>query len=187
MLNDAVPPPHRLPDSPVTPEGPQVLLVNDMPELRRLKRLLLEQAGYTVAEVLDGQKTLTYLRESSIPLVVVMNTRIPSLNATGLLRIVSVEPSLKCHAFVLTTALASQLPDELVQSIQNLQVQVLGKPFTQQDLLDAVATARKRLHVHGAVSDTAAAPDEGDDPPVPVQPCLQQGCGHDRYRHPVSA
>jgi hypothetical protein len=116
-----------------------------------------------------------------------MNTRIPSLNAVGLLRTVTVEPSLQCHAFVLTTALASQLPDELVQLTRDLQVQVLGKPFTQQDLLDAVTTARERLHVHGASSNTATTPDDYDDPPVPLQPCLHHECGHDRYRRLVSA
>jgi CheY-like chemotaxis protein len=160
MPNDAVPPPLLLPDSPVTPEVPQVLLINDTLDLRRLKRLLLEQAGYTVAEVQDGQVALTILRESTVPLVVVMNTRIPGLNATGLLHKVAVEPSLQRHAFVLTTALASQLPDELVQLTQELQAQVLGKPFTQQDLQDAVATARELLHVHGTSSNTATIPDD---------------------------
>jgi len=125
---------------------PEVLLVNDTPELRRLKRLVLERADYTVAEVLDGQVALTYLRESTAPLVVVMNTRIPGLNAAGILRAVTAEPRLARHAFLLTTALARQLPDELVQLTHDLQVQVLGKPFTQQDLLAAVASAMERLH-----------------------------------------
>ncbi|MGO8949410.1 MAG: response regulator [Ktedonobacterales bacterium] len=137
----------RLPDCPMTPEltVPQVLLVDDTPELRRLKRLMLEQANYVVAEVQDGQVALTHLRESTGPLVVVMNTRIPRVDAAGILRAVVAEPMLQRHAFVLTTALARELPDALVQLTCGLQVQVLGKPFTQQDLLSAVASAMEQL------------------------------------------
>jgi CheY-like chemotaxis protein len=147
MPTNGVPVSPRLLSSPVTSEFtmPQVLLIDDTPELRRLKRLFLEQARYTVAEVLDGWVALTYLCESTAPLVVVMNTHIPGLDAAGILRAVTTEPRLARHAFVLTTALAPQLPDGLFQLTQDLQVQVLGKPFTPQDLLAAVSTAVDQL------------------------------------------
>jgi CheY-like chemotaxis protein len=157
-----------------------VLLVNDTPDLRRLKRLLLEQAGYSVIEMLDGQLVLDYLRASALPLVVVMNSRIPGLDAAGLLRTVTGEPGLEHHAFILTTALAHQLPDELVRLTRALRVPVLGKPFTQEDLLAAVASASERIQVYGR-SDT------GDDRPTHVQPSLMQASGPDGYQHPVSA
>jgi CheY-like chemotaxis protein len=90
-----------------------VLLVNDTVGLRRLKRHYLERAGYAVAEVLDGQAALGYMRGSSAPLVVVMNTRIPLLDAASILRIVADEPSLQRHAFILTTALSGLPPMSL--------------------------------------------------------------------------
>lgn len=125
----------------------QVLLVNDTPSLRRLKRRLLEWAGYPVAEALDGREVLKRLRDSPVPLVVVMNTRIPYLDAAGILRAVAADKRLQRHAFVLTTALARVLPDELFQLTRQLRVPVLGKPFTEQELLSAVASQVQRLQV----------------------------------------
>jgi CheY-like chemotaxis protein len=139
---------------PVRPEVPalrapsecSVLLVGDTPSLRRLKRHLLEWAGYPVAEVQDGLEALERLRDSSTSLVVVMNTCIPRLDAAGILRTVAAEPKLQRHAVVLTTALSHMLPDELVPLTQQLQVQIISKPFTEQELLAAVATQAERLH-----------------------------------------
>lgn len=122
-----------------------VLLVNDTVGLRRLKRHYLERAGYAVAEVLDGQAALAYMRGSSVPLVVVMNTRIPLLDAASILHIVTAEPSLQRHSFVLTTALSGLLPNELVQLVQDMQVSILGKPFTEQELLSAVANSVQQI------------------------------------------
>jgi CheY-like chemotaxis protein len=122
-----------------------VLLVNDTVGLRRLKRHYLERAGYAVAEVLDGQAALAYMRGSSAPLVVVMNTCIPLLDAASILRIVADGPSLQRHAFILTTALSGLLPNELVPLVQDMQAPILGKPFTEQELLSAVANSVQQI------------------------------------------
>ena len=139
-------------------KAPTVLLINDTPELRRLKRLILERSGYTVVEILDGQLALEYLHASAVPLVVVMNTHIRGLDAAGLLGAAAGEPRLKRHAFVLTTALANQLPDELLELMQELQALVVGKPFTKEDLLTAVANAVERTQAY-------ARHNAGDHPP----------------------
>jgi CheY-like chemotaxis protein len=122
-----------------------VLLVNDTVGLRRLKRHYLERAGYAVAEVLDGQAALAYMRGSSAPLIVVMNTRIPLLDAASILRTVADGSSLQRHAFILTTALSGLLPNELVPLVQDMQVPILGKPFTEQELLRAVANSEQQI------------------------------------------
>jgi CheY-like chemotaxis protein len=111
-----------------------------------LKRLLLEWAGYPVSEVLDGLEAVQRLHESPVPLAVVMNTRIPRLDAAGILRTIAGEPQLRRHEVVLTTALSRMLPDELTQLAQQLHVQIIGKPFTEQELLEAVAIQAQRLH-----------------------------------------
>lgn len=148
-----------------------VLLVGDTPSLRRLKRHLLEWAGYPVAEVQDGLEALEQLRESSVPLVVVMNTRIPRLDAAGILRTVAAEPMLQRHAVVLTTALSRMLPDELVYLTQQLHVQVVGKPFTEQEFLAAVAKQAERIrsaHIGNGRDDGTA--DQTEHPRTDVAP-----------------
>ena len=123
----------------------RVLLVNDLPALRRLKRCLLEGAGYEVGEVADGLAALERLRSSPMPVIVVMNTRIPGIDAGGILRAVIAEPTLQRHGFVLSTALADMLPDGLGQLTSVLQVSIIAKPFTERDLLAAVAQAQHRI------------------------------------------
>lgn len=123
----------------------RVLLVSDLPGLRRLKRRLLEVAGYEVGEVADGLAALERLRSSPTSLVVVMNTRIPGIDAGGILRAVIAEPALQRHGFVLSTALADMLPDGLGQLTGILQVPIIAKPFTGQGLLAAVALAERQL------------------------------------------
>jgi CheY-like chemotaxis protein len=88
---------------------------------------------------------LEQLRTSPVPLVVVMNTRIPRVDAEGILRAVLAEPALQRHAFVLTTALAPMLPDELGRLTRLLEVPLVAKPFTEQELLAGVDAARRGL------------------------------------------
>lgn len=54
MLRDTGLPSLPVSACPVTLAARTVLLVNDTPDLRRLKRLMLERAGYTVVEMLNG-------------------------------------------------------------------------------------------------------------------------------------
>lgn len=123
-----------------------ILLINDEPWLRVLKRSLLLQAGYQVhAEAEDGVAALEYLRASDVPLVVVFNTRMPRLDGTGFLRVVASESELQRHAYVLNTALARMLPDELAALVRRLGIPVVDKPFSVEDLLDAVSEAERSL------------------------------------------
>jgi CheY-like chemotaxis protein len=123
-----------------------VLLVNDEPSLRVLKRSLLREAGYEVrAEPADGVVALEYLRSSDEPLIVIFNTRMPRLDGTAFLRAVARDPELQRHAYVLNTALAGMLPNELAPLVRRLGVPVVGKPFSIEDLLGAVAMAESRV------------------------------------------
>ena len=125
-----------------------ILLVNDEPSLRVLKRSLLLEAGYEVrAEAADGVAALDYLRASDAPHVVVFNTLMPRLDGTGFLRVVASEPELQRHAYVLNTALARMLPNELAPLVRGLGIPVVDKPFSREDLLDAVARAERKLLV----------------------------------------
>lgn len=133
-----------------------ILLINDEPWLRALKRSLLLRAGYEVrVEAADGVAALEYLRASDVPMVVVFNTRMPRLDGTGFLRAVVREPGLRRHAYVLNTALARMLPDELAVLVLRLGIPVVGKPFSLEDLLDAVAEAERTLMATGGGAERA--------------------------------
>lgn len=123
-----------------------ILLVNDEPSLHVLKRTLLRQAGYEVRkEAADGMAAVEYLRASDIPLVVVFSTRMPRLDGAAFLRIVVREPRLQRHAYVLNTALSRMLPNELAPLVRRLDIPVVGKPFSLQELLDAISRAERKL------------------------------------------
>jgi len=123
-----------------------ILLVHDDPVLRALKRSLLLQAGYQLwAEAVDGVAARECLQASDVPLIAVFSTRMPRLDGAALLRLVAREPWLQRHAYVLNTALAHMLPGELATLVRSLDVAVVGKPFSPDDLLDAVAQAESGL------------------------------------------
>lgn len=80
----------------------------------------------------------------------------PVIDATGILQTVAADERLRRHGFVLVTALARMLPDDLSRLTRLLRVPVVAKPFTAQELLAAVAAAEQRHHVAS-----------GDLPPAP--------------------
>lgn len=123
-----------------------ILLVDDVPSLHALKRSLLQQAGYEIrAEAADGLEALHYLQVSAVPHIVVFNTRMPNLDGIAFLRIVAGTPWLRRHAFVLNTALARMMPEELARLVDQLGIPVVGKPFQPEELFVAVAYARRAL------------------------------------------
>ncbi len=136
-----------------------ILLVADDPALRRLKRHYLEQAGYAVEEALDGPATLDRLRVSPRPLVAIMNVRVPGIGAAGILGAAREEAKLRRHGFVLVTAVADMLPEDVARLTRELRVPAIGKPFTAESLLAAVAAAHEHIVTHdGAYHAHASAP-----------------------------
>jgi CheY-like chemotaxis protein len=100
-----------------------------------------------VDEVADGATALARLRSSPQALIVVMNTRIPIVNARDLLQVVACDACLQRHGFVLVTALARNLPDDLWELTQLLDVSVVAKPFMVQELLAGVAAAHHIVQI----------------------------------------
>ncbi len=127
------------------PTSTPVLLVDDLPGLRKLARWHLEEAGYQVDEVADGATALARLRSSLQALIVVMNTRIPIVNARDILQAVADDDTLQRHGFVLVTALARMLPDDVWKLTRQLDVPVVAKPFLAQELLAGVKAAERHV------------------------------------------
>jgi sigma-B regulation protein RsbU (phosphoserine phosphatase) len=125
-----------------------LLIVDDNEAIRESIRLLLEDAGYTILEASNGHDALTVLRESSQPLVVLLDDRMPDLSGEEVLRAVLRDRQLRRrHTFILLSAaphLSRRL--RLQRMLQALAIEVVPKPFDVADLEEAVVRAQTRQH-----------------------------------------
>lgn len=124
----------------------QVLVVEDDRDTREVLHLVLEDAGYTVAEAADGLEGLAAIQASTVPLVVLLDLDLPKLNGIEVLQSIAHDRRLAArHAFVLITAV-SQSQFRAAEAIcATLSVPLVMKPFQMDTLLDHVASAARRL------------------------------------------
>lgn len=120
----------------------QVLVVDDDHSIRDTVRLLLEDAGYSVAEAANGVEALALLRDERTSYITLLDLRMPQLDGAGLLGIVAEEPDLaRRHTFILMTADTRGLSPLFTSHLARLAVPVLSKPFDIDDLFDLVEQA----------------------------------------------
>ena len=116
--------------------GQSVLVVDDDWEIRCLYRIILERAGYRVAEAGNGAEALKYLL-SHTPDVIVMDMLMPMLGGEAVLRRIQQMGALENVRIVVVTAYprfreaVRFLPPE----------QFLVKPVTPQAILQAIGAA----------------------------------------------
>lgn len=119
-----------------------VLIVDDDASIRKMLRLMLEDAGYPVLEATDGMQALDILHTHSAPLITITNQHMTRLDGPDLLRQVLDEPALVAgHAYVFMTAERQMVPPALQQILDTLHARVLFKPFGIRVLLAAIAEA----------------------------------------------
>ncbi len=124
----------------------QVLVVDDDRDTRRVLRMLLEDAGYTVGEAADGLAGLTTIQASAIPLVVLLDLDLPKLNGADVLQAVARDPRLAAHhACILMTAMSPSQYQAVEEICAKLSTPLIVKPFDMDTLLDQVASATRRL------------------------------------------
>lgn len=121
-------------------------IVDDDPEIRHTVRVVLEDEGYAVVEAADGVEALDILRTASTSFVVLLDLRMPRLDGMGVLQMVADDQRLlERHAYVVMTANAPPLPDDLSALLAQLSVPVLRKPFDIDVLVQLVQEAALRL------------------------------------------
>ncbi len=124
----------------------QVLVVDDDRDTRRVLRMLLEDAGYRVAEAVDGLEGLATIQASATPLVVLLDLDMPKLNGANVLQAVASDPRLSAyHACILMTAMSPSQYQSAEEICAKLSTPLLVKPFDIDTLLDQVASAVRRL------------------------------------------
>lgn len=121
-------------------------MVEDDRDTREVLHLVLEDAGYTVAEATDGLEGLAAIQASEVPLVVLLDLDLPQLDGIAVLQEVARDARLAArHAFLLLTAISYQRYEAATAVCAQLGVPLLAKPFQVEALLDLVATAARRL------------------------------------------
>ncbi len=124
----------------------QVLIVDDDDDTREALRFLLEDAGYTVAEAADGVEGLMAIQTSDVPLVVLLDYSMPRLNGIEVLQAVARDARLAAqHAFILLTAMSAYRFQAAEADFATLSVLIIVKPFDVDALLEAIASAARRL------------------------------------------
>ena len=128
----------------------RVLVVDDDDDIRETLRVLLEDAGYEVAEAEDGKAALNALRKWNEGMVVLLDLQMPKVSGIEVMQEVAGQKRLASrHAFIVVTANTKTLPLSFVQLLSQLQVPLISKPFDIDPLLEAVATAEERLEAAG--------------------------------------
>jgi CheY-like chemotaxis protein len=122
-----------------------VLVVDDDPTWRRLLRVVLVTAGYAVEEAPDGRVALERLRQHPAGLVVLLDVHMPEVSGIQVMEAVATDPGLVTrHRYLVMTA-APTLPLAFANLLSKLQVPILSKPFTADELLAQVGRAAGSL------------------------------------------
>lgn len=125
---------------------PGMLVVDDDADLRETLRQLLEESGYQVNEAGDGVVALHILRETRRPHVVLLDQCLPGITGDALLQMVANDAALcSRHAYVLLTGKPRVEAHQLAQSVPEVDVTLLSKPFDLDDLLATIEQITARL------------------------------------------
>lgn len=120
----------------------RVLIVDDDVAIRQTLRAALEDEDYSVLEARDGLAALGILRESDVPLVTLLDLRMPVMDGMRLLRTLEEDEVLaRRHRFLVVTANRDTITPDGYALLERFGAPVIAKPFELDDLLGAVETA----------------------------------------------
>ena len=116
---------------------PSVLVADDDPDIRDLVVFKLEQAGFSVRAVADGNAALEVLKDSA-PDLVVLDVMMPGLSGLDVLRQIRSEPRLEPVKVLLLTARARDT--DVDDGYSTGADEYVTKPFSPRELLHRVNT-----------------------------------------------
>lgn len=119
----------------------RVLVIDDEDHMRRLIRRQLERAGFEVLQASSAQEGLRILRESK-PDAVTVDLMMPEVGGLQLLEEKNADPGIRDVPALVLTAVG--WPDDLERAVELGARAVLLKPFSQQELAQAVEALVRR-------------------------------------------
>ena len=111
----------------------QILVVDDDADLRETLQLLLDDSGYGVTAVANGQAALDRLKAGDRPSLILLDLMMPEMNGWQFLERAQADELLDSIPVVIMTA---RKKGELLPAPSK---QVLHKPFDSDELLKTIA------------------------------------------------
>jgi CheY-like chemotaxis protein len=116
---------------------PRVLVVDDMPETRRLMRRVLERARFSVVEATTGEAGLDAIRRDG-PDAVVLDLRLPGISGFDVARAVRTDPDPRIAATPILACSASVQPEVRREALDAGCDAFEGKPFDIRTFPDLI-------------------------------------------------
>jgi two-component system phosphate regulon response regulator PhoB len=126
-------------------ETPRVLIVDDMPETRRLMRRVPERARFVVTEAPTGDAGLAAIRQET-PHAVVLDLRLPGMSGLEVARAVRADPDPAIATTPILACSASVQPEVRREALDAGCDAFEGKPFdvrTFADLIQGLIAQRR--------------------------------------------
>ena len=112
----------------------RILVVDDLPYLREVQVLLLNEAGYVATALGNAREALGRLRELA-PDLILLDVAMPGMDGRQFLNELRAIAEWRAVPVILTTGRAAE------EIAQDTGCEVLAKPFTENALLDVVRRA----------------------------------------------
>lgn len=126
--------------------SPVVCVIEDDEAIRTALRTLLEDEGYRVLEAEDGLAGYELLRSSAAPLIALVDHKLPKMDGCDLLDLAAKDEDLRTrHEFIFVTASPHHAEDDCGETLEELNIPVVSKPFDIDEVLEPVAAAAHRL------------------------------------------
>jgi two-component system alkaline phosphatase synthesis response regulator PhoP len=127
----------------------QILVVDDDPEIVRLVRGYLEQAGYRVLAAYDGETALHVLRRERADLVV-LDLMLPDRDGWDVTRLIRSDPVLQAVPIIMLTARVED-QDKIV-GLELGADDYVTKPFNPRELVARIRAVLRRAHGEAMLS-----------------------------------
>jgi two-component system phosphate regulon response regulator PhoB len=131
---------------------PQVLVVDDEPDLLELARYNLTQTGYDVACVASGEEALAHVR-SHQPDLVILDLLLPGVDGWEVCKILKRDPRTATILIMMLTARSEEA--DIVTGLELGADDYLTKPFSPRVLLARVKAALRRRPSEQAAEQSA--------------------------------
>lgn len=122
-----------------------VLVIDDDEAMRDMLYDVLSEAGYVVTLAESGQQGLDMVRQAETPSVVLIDYFMPGVDGLQVLQAIKRDAELQQHAYIFISGEERRFPPELTNTLAELRIPTVRKPFNLDEVLQTVSRAAARL------------------------------------------